>query len=642
MMETATKNRFDAFAFLSRYGIYFALVLLVIVLSITSPPFRSLSNIENILQQISVNGIIAIGMTLVIITAGIDLSVGSVLALSAVVAASFAHPDTPSLLVPILVGVTTGLACGVVNGVLIAKSRLAPFIVTLGMMTVARGVALVYSSGRPIINLSSGYDQIGGGMLGPVPISALIFFVVVLAGIFLLHYARFGRYVYAVGGNELAAKVSGVNTDRVLIGVYALAGALAGLAGIVLSSRVMSGSPTTGTGYELDAIAAVVIGGTALSGGVGTIMGTIVGVLIIGVMNNGLDLLNVSSYWQQIVKGVIIILAVIWTGDSPASRLIRSIIKSFSIRSFALTALALGALVFIALSFCSKVVSPVGHRLTIGVTYQNLQNEFIIGIQDAIRIEAKKQGVELVEADGQGKAENQISQTQDFIARGVNVIILNPFDREGSAHAVDLALQSHTPIVVVNAQVANVDKADAFVGSEDEEAGRIAAQRIMDLLHGKGNIAVIHGPNGHSAEVARSEGIRQVVAKYPGAKIVVEQTANWDRVQALNLMENWLASGQKIDAVIAQNDEMALGAEKAIEAAGKQSQILVIGIDGIPDARKAVADGKLVGTVFQDAASQATEAVDIAIQLAHGQPVKHDNYIPFQLITKENLSNFSK
>jgi ribose/xylose/arabinose/galactoside ABC-type transport system permease subunit len=170
---------------------------------------------------------------------------------------------------------------------------------------------LVYTSGRPVINLSESYDEIGGGSIGDIPFSAIIFFIVVLLGAVLLHFTRFGRYVYAVGGNELAAKVSGVNTDRVLIGVYALAGALAGMAGIVLSSRVMSGSPATGTGYELDAIAAVVIGGTSLSGGVGTIAGTIVGVLIIGVMNNGLDLLNVSSYWQQIVKGLIIVLAVL-------------------------------------------------------------------------------------------------------------------------------------------------------------------------------------------------------------------------------------------------------------------------------------------------------------------------------------------
>lgn len=298
-------------SFFSKYGIYFAFVLLTGILAAASPAFRTLANIENVLQQISVNGIIAVGMTLVIITAGIDLSVGSVAALAAVVATSFAHPHEWPLLVPVALGVLVGLACGAVNGVLIAKYKLAPFIVTLGMMTVARGTALVYTSGRPVINLSSAYNKIGGGALGDIPFPAMIFFAVILLGIFILHFTRFGRYVYAVGGNELAAKVSGVNTDRVVIGVYALAGALAGVAGIVLSSRIMSGPPAAGVGYELDAIAAVVIGGTSLGGGVGSIAGTIVGVLIIGVMNNGLDLLNVSSYWQQIVKGLIIVLAVL-------------------------------------------------------------------------------------------------------------------------------------------------------------------------------------------------------------------------------------------------------------------------------------------------------------------------------------------
>jgi ribose/xylose/arabinose/galactoside ABC-type transport system permease subunit len=297
-MEAKPDHLHKAAAFFSKYGIYFAFVLLTGILAITSPPFRTLANIENILQQISVNGIMAVGMTLVIITAGIDLSVGSILALSAVVATSFAHPGEHVLIVPVAVGILVGLACGTINGLLIAKKRLAPFIVTLGMMTVARGLALVYTSGRPVINLSDAYNEIGGGALGAIPFPALIFFMVILLGVFILHFTRFDRYVYAVGGNELAAKVSGVNTDRILIGVYALTGALAGLAGIVLSSRIMSGPPATGTGYELDAIAAVVIGGTSLSGGVGSMAGTIVGVLIIGVMNNGLDLLDVSSYWQ--------------------------------------------------------------------------------------------------------------------------------------------------------------------------------------------------------------------------------------------------------------------------------------------------------------------------------------------------------
>ena len=313
-MEASAKKHPSAAVFFSKYGIYFAFMVLAGVLAITSAPFRTLSNVENILQQISVNGIMAIGMTLVIITGGIDLSVGSVLALSAVVATWFVsstHHQPYPLVVSLMMGVLVGLVCGSINGLLIAKRRLAPFIVTLGMMTVARGLALVFTEGRPVIDLSDSYNKIGSGSIGPIPYPALIFFGVVLLGAFVLHFTRFGRYVFAVGGNELAAKVSGVNTDRVLIGVYALGGALAGVAGIILSSRIMSGPPATGQGSELDAIAAVVIGGTSLSGGIGSVANTIVGVLIIGVMNNGLDLLNVPSYWQQVVKGLIIVLAVL-------------------------------------------------------------------------------------------------------------------------------------------------------------------------------------------------------------------------------------------------------------------------------------------------------------------------------------------
>jgi ribose/xylose/arabinose/galactoside ABC-type transport system permease subunit len=212
-MEPGIGNRGQAAAFFSKYGIYFAFTVLTAVMAVVSPPFRTLGNAENILQQISVNGIMAVGMTLVIITAGIDLSVGSVLALSAVVATSFAHPGGGPLIVPILLGMLAGLACGAVNGTLIAKKKLAPFIVTLGMMTVARGLALVYTNGRPVINLSDAYNAIGGGYLMAIPLPVLIFLGVILLGVFILHYTRFGRYVYAVGGQGFRRQ-HGPGADR--------------------------------------------------------------------------------------------------------------------------------------------------------------------------------------------------------------------------------------------------------------------------------------------------------------------------------------------------------------------------------------------------------------------------------------------
>jgi ribose/xylose/arabinose/galactoside ABC-type transport system permease subunit len=297
---------------LAKYGIYIAFAILFIILSISSDSFLTTTNIINIFRQVSIIGIVAVGMSFVIITGGIDLSVGSIMALSAVVASSLAKADSNySLFIPIIIGMAVGLACGLINGVLVAKWKVAPFIATLGMMTAARGLAMVYTDGRPVIGLSNAYDNIGSGSVLGIPIPIIAFLIIILIGIFLLNFTVFGRHVFATGGNEQSAKLSGIRVNSVKIGVYVMAGLLSGIGGIILSSRIMSGSPVLGQGYELDAIAAVVIGGTSLFGGIGSIIGTLIGVLIIGVMNNGLDLMNVSSYYQQILKGAIIVIAVL-------------------------------------------------------------------------------------------------------------------------------------------------------------------------------------------------------------------------------------------------------------------------------------------------------------------------------------------
>jgi len=283
---------------------------------------------------------------------------------------------------------------------------------------------------------------------------------------------------------------------------------------------------------------------------------------------------------------------------------------------------------------------PADKKIKIGITYQNLQNEFILNIQDAVKAKAQELGIELIETDGQGKAENQISQIENFITQKVDAIILNPFDRDGCVPAVDKAAAANIPIIVVNAEVANLDKATSYVGSDSVESGRIEMQYAAEQMGGKGNIVIIHGPNGHSAEVDRTNGIMEVLKNYPDIKVVAEQTANWDRAEAMALMENWLQSGMEINAVIAQNDEMALGAYKAIEAAGKQNDIKVIGIDAIPDALKAVEEGKLIGTVFQDSRGQGAKAVEVAVMAGKGEKVEKEYMIPYQLVTKENLAQF--
>jgi inositol transport system permease protein len=295
---------------LGEFGLLIALVVIVAAISMARPRFLTLANLINVVRQISINGILAVGATCVLLTGGVDLSLGSVVALAGVVAASLAHPGQYPVAVPVLAGVAAGALCGGVNGLVVTKGRVAPFIVTLGMMTAARGLALVASDGRPVSNLSQEFTRIGSGNIDGIPIPiAILLAVALVSHVFLKHF-RLGRYIYAVGGNENAAWASGINVDRVKLFAYGASGAMAGLAGVVLASRITTGQPNAGVGYELDAIAAVVIGGTSLSGGVGGVGGTVLGALLMGVINNGLDLLNVTSYYQQIIKGLIIVGAV--------------------------------------------------------------------------------------------------------------------------------------------------------------------------------------------------------------------------------------------------------------------------------------------------------------------------------------------
>ncbi|MEX2592006.1 MAG: ABC transporter permease [Anditalea sp.] len=311
ILDKFRNKRTISYEYLRKFGMLAAFVLICLLLSLTTPNFFSLQNMTIVLRQVSINGILAIGVTFVIITGGIDLSLGSVVALAGVVAAIFAHPLEYPLVVPLAMAILVGLAIGGLNGLVVTRGKVAPFIVTLGMMTIARGLALVASDGRPVTNLSDSFNAIGGGNVLGVPIPILIFILVIIVASLLLNQTRIGRYMYAVGGNERAAYASGVRVNTVKMIAYMLCSGLAGLAGIVLASRINTGQPNAGVAYELDAIAAVVIGGTSLAGGIGSIGGTVLGVLLIGVINNGLDLLNVSSYYQQIIKGVIIIAAVL-------------------------------------------------------------------------------------------------------------------------------------------------------------------------------------------------------------------------------------------------------------------------------------------------------------------------------------------
>ena len=291
-------------------GILIGLLAMGTVLSVLSPAFLTSENMLNVLRQVSTNANLAFGMTFAIIIGGIDLSVGSVLAISGTIAAGLIANNGLPVWVAVLGGLAAGGLIGFLNGFIIARTGIAPFIVTLATMQIARGLAYVYTEGMPIRAFVDDFNVIGNGYLGPIPLPVIYTAVMFAALLFMLNRTKFGRYVYALGGNRTASIYSGININRVQILVYTIIGLLSALSGVVLSARMYSGQPTVGNGFELDAIAAVVLGGTSFSGGIGTLGGTLLGVFVIGFLNNGLNLLNINSFWQLVVKGLVILLAV--------------------------------------------------------------------------------------------------------------------------------------------------------------------------------------------------------------------------------------------------------------------------------------------------------------------------------------------
>jgi inositol transport system substrate-binding protein len=280
-------------------------------------------------------------------------------------------------------------------------------------------------------------------------------------------------------------------------------------------------------------------------------------------------------------------------------------------------------------------------RPVIGVSLLNLSNEFIVMLNQAMQEKARALGVELIVNDAQRSANRQVEQVESFVAQNVDAIILNPCEVEASSPAVEKALAAGIPVINVNSETRVAPT--AFVGSRDEDSGRIAMEYIAQRLGGKGNVLMMHGYMGQAAQIKRDQGAREVLARYPGLKLLAEQTAEWDRAEAMSLMENWIQSyGDRINAVFAQNDEMGMGALMALEQAGRKSKVVVVGVDAIADALEAVRGGRLDATVFQDAKGQGAAAVETAVAIVRKQPYQKAVMIPFQLVTKENVARYLK
>ncbi|WP_043669456.1 ABC transporter permease/substrate-binding protein [Streptomyces xylophagus] len=622
-------------------GALTALIVLVIAMSALSGDFLTTDNLLNVGVQAAVTAILAFGVTFVIVSAGIDLSVGSVAALSATVLAWSATQHGVPVVLAVVLAIATGIAAGLVNGFLIAYGKLPPFIATLAMLSVARGLSLVISQGSPIAFPDS-VSHLGDTLGGWLPVPVLVMIVMGLIAAFVLGRTYIGRSMYAIGGNEEAARLSGLRVSKQKLAIYALSGVFAAAAGIVLASRLSSAQPQAADGYELDAIAAVVIGGASLAGGTGKASGTLIGALILAVLRNGLNLLSVSAFWQQVVIGVVIALAVLLdtvrrrsgatpvaagTGDGKGKQAL----------TYLLAAVVAAAVVG-AMSFLHSGSSSATDR-KVGLSLSTLNNPFYVQLKAGAQAEAKKLGVDLTVTDAQNDASQQANQLQNFTSSGLGTIIVNPVDSDAVAPAARAVNKSGIPLVAVDRSVNNADTA-SLVASDNVTGGKLAAKALADKLGGTGTIVVLQGQAGTSAARERGAGFTEGLKAYPGIKVVASQPADWDRTKGLDTMTNLLQAHPDINGVFAQNDEMALGAIKALGSkAGKSVQ--VVGFDGTPDGLTAVKAGTLYASVAQQPTELGKIAVENALKVAEGKSVEKSVMVPVKVVTKENVAGFT-
>lgn len=626
-------------------GALSALVVLVVAMSLLSGDFLTTQNLLNVGVQAAVTAILAFGVTFVIVSAGIDLSVGSVAALSATVLAWSATSAGVPVVLAVVLAVVTGIACGFVNGALISYGKLPPFIATLAMLSIARGLSLVISQGSPIAFPDS-VSRLGDTLGGWLPVPVLVMIAMGLITALILGRTFIGRSMYAIGGNEEAARLSGLRVKRQKIVIYALSGLFAAVAGIVLASRLVSAQPQAAQGYELDAIAAVVIGGASLAGGVGKASGTLIGALILAVLRNGLNLLSVSAFWQQVVIGVVIALAVLLdtlrrkAGSGTASSAGTAPGAPGSGRrgafKFAGAALAV-AVVVGGVSYFNSGSS--GGTTKVGMSLSTLNNPFFVQMKDGAQAEAKKAGIDLTVTDAQNDASQQANQLQNFTSSGVSSIIVNPVDSDAVGPGVRSANKADIPVIAADRGVNKADTA-TLVASDNVAGGKLAADALADKLGGKGSIVILQGTAGTSASRERGAGFAEGLKAYPDIKVVAKQPADFDRTKGLDVMTNLVQSHPGITGVFAENDEMALGAVKALGSKAGTS-VSVVGFDGTPDGLKAVGAGTLYASVAQQPSELGRIAVQNAVKAAKGDRVEKTVKVPVKVVTRENVADFS-
>ncbi len=590
----------------ARLQTLFVLFGLIILFGIASPHFLTTDNLLNVMEQSAINAILGIGLTFVIISGGIDLSVGSILALCGLVVADLlvaGHSNT----VAIGGGLLVGLLSGGLNGLITTLGRIPPFITTLGMMLIARSAAKIYSGSKPISGLPESFRALSGD-LGGVPVLVLIVAALYLVAHILLTRTKLGRYTYAIGGNEQAAWLSGVPVGRYKVAIYALSGLMAGVAAVLMTSRLNAASPLSGEMYELYAIAAAVIGGVSLMGGEGRVLGTLIGALIMGTLRNGLNALSVPSALEGMVVGGVLIVAVVLDRARHRGAEGQPRVGFKKVRKIGLVVFVAIALVAAAIGFRRTSSSANGaETLTVAFVPKALNSPFWADMERGAEDEAAALGIQLVSlaAERETDVERQYQIIENLIQQKVDAILLSPAGSKELVPAVRKANDAGIPVLILDTRIdsAAAESVGAvtmtYIGSDNFEGGRVAGRYLAEELGGRGHVAIIEGISGHETADQRRLGFVDGLESSPGVRVAASQTANWERARAYTVAENLLQSHPQLTGIFAANDEMALGALEAVAAAGRLDRIRIIGFDAIPDAVINIRSGRLLGSVAQ-------------------------------------------
>lgn len=624
-------------------GILSALVALMACLSLFAPRFLDEENLFNVLRQFSFIALIAIGETFVIVAGGIDLSVGSIAGLAGVVCCAVIAGGH-GVVTGITAGILVGGACGLFNGWFTAYLKLPYFIVTLATMSLARGFMYVLTQGNPIVKLNPSFFVLGQGSVGPVPIPVVIMGLAGGIGYVLLNRTAFGRKVAALGGNEQVALLSGLPISRIKILVLAISGLCSALSGITLASRLNSGQPSLAAGYELDAIAAVVIGGTSLFGGSGSILGTLTGAAVMGVMRNGLVLMNVSAYWQSVAVGAVILLA---CSVERVLSLYQNTPRKGSnsrLRFVAVVLVAVFAVVIAGYAVHSRGNHSAGPRtFTIAVVPKLIHPYFEMARRGAAE-EASKLGVNLIwQAPLTSDPAQQAQIIEDLLTKHVDAIAVAPVDDQVLLPFLARAQKQQVPVLTWDVDTSDKALRIAYVGTDNFAAGQIAGREALRLLAGNPlhtEYAVMTGSLGALNLNQRLKGFENGLGTDGPYERVAMEASDDNADRALGQAEAILKGHPNLSLIFCTTGTGTPQAAKAVREAILSDQVTIIGFDALDDTLQAVRDGSVKFIVAQHPFDMGRLAVRYLNDYLHGRAIPPQTDTGATIITQQNVGSY--